>query len=119
MQNLPREEEMIEIRKFIRPLKLTFAAAILSVLLATNASAAAQAKFVTGEFSPAKNSKLVTLAAVDLPQILPYIMGAGDVFQGYDIVIYKNVQAMRLRIFNQQTGRVRYVFVDLQTGRIL
>lgn len=62
---------------------------------------------------------LVQLAAVDLPKILPYIMGKGDVFQGYETTTYKNRRALKLRIFNQQSGRVRYIYVDAETGRIL
>lgn len=62
---------------------------------------------------------LLQLAAVDLSKILPFLMGAGDVFQGYENVVYRGRQALKLRIFNQQSGRVRYIFIDAQSGQIL
>lgn len=110
---------MIKIIDLIQPLKMICAAAIVSMLCAVNVYAATGTKVSVGQFVPAKNGKLLVLAAVDLPRILPSVMGAGDVFQGYDVVVYKNVKAMRLRIFNQRSGQVRYVFVDMQTGRVL
>lgn len=68
---------------------------------------------------PAKALNLVKLAAVDLSKVLPYIMEAGDIFQGYEVVNYKGQQAFKLRIFNQHTGRIRYIYIDMQTGRTL
>lgn len=69
--------------------------------------------------SPVKALNLIQLAAVDLSKVLPYIMGAGDVFQGYEVVNYKGQQAFKLRIFNQRTGRIRYIYINVQTGRTL
>ncbi len=66
-----------------------------------------------------KFKNIIHSAAVDLSRILPFIMRAGDVFQGYQSVIYNNRQAYRLRIFNQYNGQIRYVFVDQQSGQIL
>lgn len=74
---------------------------------------------LTAKLTSVQNAELIKLAAVDLPQILPYIMKSGDVFQGYEIVTYKNKRAFKLRIFNQRTGRVRYVYVDQESGRVL
>lgn len=68
---------------------------------------------------PHKALNLIKLAEVDLSEILPYIMKADDVFQGYEIVNYKGQQAFKLRIFNQRTGRIRYIYINTQTGRSL
>lgn len=87
--------------------------------LFTQVNAATSSARMAGKLAIANNGKLLILAAVDLPQILPYIMGPNDVFQGYENVVYRNRNALKLRIFNQQSGRVRYVYVDAQSGQIL
>lgn len=92
---------------------------MMTAVLGGNAFAITKNTAVTAEFVPAQNVNLIQLAAVDLPQVLRYVLQPGDVFQGYEVVNYQNRRALRLRIFNQQTGRVRYVYVDEQTGQIL
>ena len=68
---------------------------------------------------PLKALNLIKLAAVDLSKVLPYIMKAGDIFQGYEVVNYKGQKSFKLRIFNQHTGRIRYIYINMQTGRTL
>lgn len=111
-----------DVKKYLQILKLVS----LSLLLAVGMSAHVNVTFaatkntkIIGKQIAATGLKSMRVAAVDLSRVLPYIMGAGDVFQGYEAVIYRNVQALKLRIFNQNSGRVRYVFVDAQTGQIL
>lgn len=112
----------MNVKKYLQILKFLALACMLAIGLQTNVYAASDASKnikVNGKLVAAKAMKYMKLAAVDLSRILPYVMGAGDVFQGYESVVYRNVQALRLRIFNQNSGRVRYIYVDAQTGRIL
>ncbi|PCI88959.1 MAG: hypothetical protein COB24_00335 [Hyphomicrobiales bacterium] len=105
----------MRVNKYIRTFKillLTFGLVVGSL----NHAQAAKIENKANLASPTKAINFVKLAAVDLSKVLPYIMGAGDVFQGYEVVNHKGQQAFKLRIFNQHTGRIRYVYINMQTG---
>lgn len=107
---------------YVKIFKIGLCVSLMSLMMPSHAFAATNLnKFnsLSGKFISAKSGKFLKLAAVDLPQILPYIMKSGDVFQGYEVVNYKGKRALKLRIFNQKTGRVRYVYVDEQSGKVL
>lgn len=99
--------------------KLSFALILASATIATTANAATLKNPLPINIKRSVNSEFLQLAAVDLSKILPYIMKNDDIIHEHTIVIYNNIEALRLRIFNQKTGKVRYVYINNSTGEIL
>lgn len=106
-------------KKYLQILKLVFISAVISTSLVGQANAATQMNKNVAKSQTSKQIKLLQIAAVNLPVVLRKILRSGDVFQGYNEVVYRNVSALKLRIFNQKTGRVRYVYVSVKSGQVL
>ena len=64
-------------------------------------------------------SRLLKFAEVDLSRILPYILRRGDQLKRVERTRYRGVNALKLIIFNVNSGRVVYVYIDADTGRML
>lgn len=109
----------MRVKKYVQTFRIFVLTACLVVGGLSYVHAAAKIDIKIDLNLPLNALNLIKLAAVDLSKVLPYIMSAGDVFQGYEVVNYKGQQAFKLRIFNQQTGRIRYIYVDMETGRTL
>ncbi len=73
-------------------------------------------KFNTQENTP--KFILTKFVDIDLSTVLPYILKSGDQLQRAEKVIYKNRNALKLVVFNRNTGRVRYVYIDAVSGRV-
>lgn len=108
----------MNVKKYLQIFKFIVATSLLVIGMNSHANASSNAHKSQIPATLAA-TKFMQVAAVDLSRVLAYVMGPGDIFQGYENVIYRNVQALRLRIFNQNSGRIRYIFVDAQTGQIL
>ncbi|MCJ8323058.1 MAG: hypothetical protein HRU29_03175 [Rhizobiales bacterium] len=105
--------------QIVKLCKLSLALILASATMATATNAATAKNSPSLQIKRIVNSEFLQIAAVDLSKILPYIMKNNDIIHEHTIVIYNNVEALRLRIFNQKTGKVRYVYIDNTTGEIL
>lgn len=102
--------------KFVFTIKMVLAAVMLvSTCAVVNAAGKRQNSFTNA----AQNRNGSVLSAYDLRNILRYVLKRNDVFQGYTYMSGRQGHVFRIRIFNKQYGRVRYVFVDAVTKRII
>lgn len=104
---------------FIKYFKIAICFISISFLLLSNGHAANSTHSKIKLPMSKVTLNLLQLAVVDLPKVLAYIMVKDDVFQGQETVVYKDVDALKLRIFNKKSGQVRYIYIDAKSGNLL